>query len=265
MKHVEPKAALIARPDLDWVELGKYLKSVGAEKWWTRRLDDDDWYSDDAQTLIEVGGKVCYRSWEPGLNPNVTKVRDDQDEYLANILRSGHGSVLEHANFTFVFHHISRVVTHELVRHRAGVAISQESMRYVRLDDIPFWVPDWAKEDEFVMWIIEEHVRRSEQVQADLAEYFKLDEPGTPFHEKKAKTSFMRRLAPGGVATEMVWTANVRTLRHVIESRTAEGAEEEIRLVFGQVAEIMRKECPALFGDLRRNDKGEYVPEWRKV
>ena len=49
---------------------------------------------------------MCYRSWEPGLNPNVRKVRDDQDAYLQNILRQQHGSVLEHVSFTFVLHNV---------------------------------------------------------------------------------------------------------------------------------------------------------------
>ena len=99
----------------------------------------------DGEALVEFGGRLCYRSWEPGLNANVTKVREDSMEYLGNILKSGHGSVTEHANFSFVLHNISRVLTHEIVRHRAGAAYSQESMRFVRLTDIPFWFPEWAR------------------------------------------------------------------------------------------------------------------------
>jgi thymidylate synthase (FAD) len=83
-------------------------------------------------------------------------------------------------------------------------------------------------------------------------------------HEKKAKTSFMRRFAPEGLATGLVWTANIRTLRHTIEARTARGAEEEIRLVFGKIGELMLTEAPALFGDYTVTD-GTWVPGWRKV
>ena len=68
----------------------------------------------------------CYRSWEPGLNPNVTRIRTDQAKYLENILASAHGSVLEHVSFTFVLHNVSRVFTHEVVRHRPGVAMWEE-------------------------------------------------------------------------------------------------------------------------------------------
>jgi thymidylate synthase (FAD) len=103
-----------------------------------------------------------------------------------------------------------------------------------------------------------------EEFQRWMAQHFGLDEEGVPFHEKKEKTSFMRRFAPDGVATGIVWTANIRTLRHTIEARTDPGAEEEIRLVFGKIAEIMRAEAPALFADYEVRD-GAWVPRWRKV
>jgi thymidylate synthase (FAD) len=81
----------------------------------------------DPQNLAEFAGRLCCRSWEPGLNPNVTRVRTDQDAYLGNILASMHGSVLEHISFSFVLHNVSRVFTHELIRHRPGVAVSRSS------------------------------------------------------------------------------------------------------------------------------------------
>jgi thymidylate synthase (FAD) len=75
----------------------------------------------------------------------------------------------------------------------------------------------------------------------------------------------MRRLAPIGLSTDIVWTANVRTLRHVIEMRTAAGAEEELRLVFDAIAGIMQAEAPGLFQDFTRAEDGSWVPEYRKV
>jgi len=154
--------------------------------------------------------------------------------------------------------------THELVRHRPGTAVSQESLRFVRLDDIPFWFPDWAREDPELMKRATALLDQMEEMQRWMAEHFGLDDAGVPFHEKKHKTSFMRRLAPDGVATGIVWTANIRTLRHTIEARTDPGAEEEIRLVFGRIAELMRAEAPLLFGDYEVRD-GAWVPRYRKV
>lgn len=267
MKPVEPEVFLVARPGIDYGGVAAYLRQAGGERW-LERLDRDQLQGDqdrhDAENLVEFAGKMCYRSWEPGLNPNVRRVRDDHAKYLENILRSGHGSVLEHASFTFVLHNVSRVFTHELVRHRPGTAISQESMRFVRLDEISMWIPDWAKVDPYVMQEVAYLLDRMELFQQSMADHFKLDDDGVPFHEKKHKTSFMRRFAPDGVATGIVWTANIRTLRHVIEMRTDPGAEEEIRLVFGKIGEIMRAEAPALFGDYQVDGDGAWVPGWRK-
>ena len=132
---------LIARPSIDVEGMRGYLHDVGGESWLERRLEGADGELNGGELIVEFGGRACYRSWEPGLNANVTKVRTDQREYFANILRSAHGSVLEHANYSFALRNVSRVFTHELVRHRAGSAFSQESLRYVRLTDIGFRVP----------------------------------------------------------------------------------------------------------------------------
>jgi thymidylate synthase (FAD) len=275
---------LVAQPAIDYDQLAAYLREVGGEQW-LERLDRGDLPADgrqadggeraggeqaaggrasDAQNLAEFAGKMCYRAWEPGLNPNVRRVRNDHEAYLQNILKQAHGSVLEHASFTFVLHNVSRVFSHELVRHRPGTAVSQESLRFVRLDEIPFWFPDWAREDPELMKRATALLGQMEEFQLWMAEHFGLDDEGVPFHEKKEKTSFMRRFAPDGVATGIVWTANIRTLRHTIEARTDPGAEEEIRLVFGKIAEIMRAEAPALFADYEVQD-GAWVPKWRKV
>jgi thymidylate synthase (FAD) len=260
---VEPEIRLVARPQLDYDMIAEYLAEVGGSSW-LERLDRDQ-LDNDAQNLAEFAGKMCYRSWEPGLNPNVKRVRDDQVVYLQNILAQAHGSVLEHISFTFVLHNVSRVFTHELVRHRPGTAVSQESLRFVRLADIPFWFPEWAREDEELMKRAGSLLGEMEAFQRWMAEHFGLDDDGVKMHEKKHKTSFMRRFAPDGVATGIVWTANERTLRHTIEARTDLGAEEEIRLLFGRIGELMRAEAPALFGDYEVSADGAWVPGWRKV
>ena len=239
-----------------------YLSDVGGGSWLERRLQESDGKPNGGELVVEFGGRACYRSWEPGLNPNVTRVRTDQREYFANILRSAHGSVLEHANWSFALRSVSRVFTHELVRHRAGSAFSQESLRYVRLTDIGFRVPPALEPlREQVLSIVEQ----LEEFQVNAAEQLGIEEDGVPFHVKKEVTSALRRLAPIGLSTDILWTANARTLRHVIEMRTAEGAEEELRLVFDTIARIMQAEAPGLFQDFTRSEDGAWVPEHRKV
>jgi thymidylate synthase (FAD) len=262
MHETTPSVFLIARPSIDIEGMRGYLRDIGGESWLERRLGEAEDDLNAGELIIEFGGRACYRSWEPGLNPNVTKVRTDRREYFANILRSGHGSVLEHANYSFALRNVSRVLTHELVRHRAGSAFSQESLRYVRLTDIGFRVPPALEPvRERVLSIVEQ----LEEFQVSAASELGVDEEGVPFHVKKEVTSALRRLAPIGLSTDIIWTANARTLRHVIEMRTAEGAEEELRLVFDRVAHIMSEEAPELFQDFARQDDGSWVPEHHKV
>ena len=261
MRDVEPTVELISRPHVDWEAIETYLEEVGGQAW-GRRVREQD--SPDSEDLLEFSGRMCYRSWEPGLNPNVSRVRTDSGDYLANVVSSQHGSVLEHASYTFVLHNVSRVFTHELIRHRAGSAYSQESLRYVRLEDIPFWFPEWAREDSELMERCLALLDAMENHQKWMAEHFGLDEEGTKFSHKKHMTSFMRRFAPEGLATGIVYTANLRSLRHVIEMRTALGAEEEIRLVFNKIGGIMRTEAPAIFADYTV-ENGVWIPGTRKA
>jgi thymidylate synthase (FAD) len=262
LRETTPAVFLIARPSIDLDGMRGYLESVGGESWLDRRIEEASGAPNPGEQLVEFSGRLCYRSWEPGLNPNVTRIRTDQREYFENILRSAHGSVLEHASYSMVFRNVSRVFTHELVRHRAGSAFSQESLRYVRLTDIGFRVPPAL---EPVRQQVVDIVERLEEFQVSAAEALGIDEPDVPFHVKKEVTSALRRLAPIGLSTDIVWTANVRTLRHVLEMRTAPGAEEELRLVFDQVGRLMQAEAPNLFQDFHRDDEGSWVPDYRKV
>lgn len=261
MHETVPTIHVIARPSIDLDGVRRYLEEVGGRSWLDRRLGEGA-ATGSGELLVEFAGRVCYRSWEPGLNPNVRRVRTDRGEYLRNILRSGHGSVLEHASYSFVLRDVSRVATHEIVRHRAGAAYSQESLRYVRLVDIGFRVPPVL---EPLRHRCVELVEQLEQFQVDAARALEIDAEGVPFHVKKEVTSALRRLAPMGVSTDLVLTMNLRTLRHVIEMRTAPGAEEEMRAIFGRLGEIMVVEAPGVFQDFRRLDDGSWVPEHPKV
>jgi thymidylate synthase (FAD) len=103
MEFVEPEVHLIAKTELDTEALEAYLVSIG----------DPDWKPDGeiagGENLVVAAGKMCYRSWQPwdpekpeASNPNVGRVRNDSKLYLYNILKSQHGSILEHVNVTFV-------------------------------------------------------------------------------------------------------------------------------------------------------------------
>lgn len=262
MISTTPQVFLVARPAIEWEGVSNYLRAVAGEAWMERATQSD---SSAAEALVEFMGRLCYRSWEPGLNPNVTKIRTDAAAYIDNILRSAHGSVLEHASYSFVFYNVSRVFTHELVRHRAGTAISQESLRYVRLTELPFAHPEFVREDEELSSAADQLLQSMEAFQELAASRTGIAEPGTAFADKKTVTSAMRRYAPEGVSTSIGWTANVRALRHIVAMRTDVSAEVEIRAVFDQVASILKAEAPLLFADFERHTDGSWKPQYPKV
>jgi len=249
---------LVGETRINEPEIRKYLAHVGAPEWDTNAPTAGEY-------LMEFMGRLCYRAWKPGMNANVTKVREGNDKYLANIIGVKHGSVLEHCVTNWVFADVSRVFTHELVRHRAGTAFSQESLRFVRLTDLGLWLPPEIEAQSWLKELFEETFKNLEELQVAMAEKLRLDDPGFQFKEKKVLTSLMRRLAPLGLATTIGASFNFRALRHVIEMRTAESAEVEIRLVFDMVAEIAKKKWPNVFADFDRNEKGEWIPKSSKV
>src|SRR5713226_1290895 len=123
----EPSVYLVGRQTINAKELDGFLSDHGVS-----------WQSDTevaAEYLTEVAGRVCYMSFAKP-RPGGNKV------YLDHILEVGHGSVLEHAVWNFVITGVSRTLTHELVRHRAGWAYSQLSQRYVDESVAEYVEPD---------------------------------------------------------------------------------------------------------------------------
>lgn len=256
MIHVEPSVHLVGKTHS--IKEGMYdaLEAMGADPKW---VEGRQVYG---ETLIEFMGRLCYGSFEVGLNPNVTKIRPEQAEYLENVISQGHGSVFEHSTLSFAFINISRVFTHELVRHRVGTAMSQESLRYVRLDELKGYfplptpvTPEQAQSVADLKDVLESAFDRSAEYYLEVLGLFAELEGVTdfndlPFAKKKEYTSFARRVAPIGLATKIGWTSNIRTLRHVIEMRTSRHAEIEIRHMYNDVFGICVDQHPAMFSDV---------------
>lgn len=268
MRRVEPKPYLIGESMLNQREVDLYLRETYGEEggaWFDENIGFDERETSSSELLTEIMGRLCYRSFAPGLNKNVSKIRKGNDEYLANIIKSKHGSVLEHGSTNWIIKDVSRVFTHELVRHRAGVAVSQESLRYVRMDDFGLWLPEDPALTPELIKACENHVELSERFCSWLSDQLGLDKSDAKFEYKKKWTSFIRRFAPQGMATTIGITINFRAMRHVLEMRTAESAEVEIRYVFDKIAEMAKEKWPALLSDFSKNNKGEWVPSHSKV
>lgn len=261
----------LAHTIIDALEVRKWLDKLGVNEF---DLPPRGEVSSPA-LLIALAAKRCYLAFEPGLNPNVTKVRSDYTEYFDNILRQGHGSVLEHATYSYAIEGLSRVATAELNRHRAGWAISEGSLRFIRFDEIPFWMPDSfrdAQGDDLDLQVRKTKSRQlfrdafaqMERTYAEFCDIWQMDEGDKNFAYKKRVTSAARRIVGMGVSTGGVWTGNIRALRHVIAMRTDPAAEEEIAHVFTMIAQDIIKREPMLFQDFKPM-AGGYQPQHWKV
>lgn len=192
-------------------------------------------------TLIEMAARRCYRSFDPSLNTNLTQIRKDRAEYLANIVNQEHGSTFAHATVTIAFEGVSRVFTHEIVRNSIGNAFSQESLRYVAVHDLKVRLAkilDFASDKLLTAMLHLEktlaEVRAEGEVNAT-AEQLK------SFTWKKEFTSALRHFIPQ-ITTGIVVTFNMRSLRWFLAQRTAPGVEEEMREVAFMVYSLLMKE-----------------------
>lgn len=270
-KQVPIKIFNIARMAVDREETRRWLDYIGAENF---EIPPEETISDPA-LLVALAAKRCYMSFEPGLNPNITKVRQDLVEYLDNILQQRHGSVIEHAVYSFAIEGVSRVFTAEMNRHRAGWAISEGSLRFIRFDkDIPFWMPtsltekpgddaDLANRKARSRSTFMKAFAHQEQCYAELLDIWGMDEDNKNFAYKKKVTSCLRRIVGMGVATGGVWTGNLRAVRHVVAMRAEPAAEEEIYYVFCRIAEMMIEREPALFGDFSFENAAWRPKNWK--
>lgn len=213
---------------------------------------------DIASLLSEFGGRFCYRSW--------TKGRETPD-YIKNIIESRHGSVLEHASWTFAIAGVSRSLSLELARHRTGIGFSQESQRYVDAKDIRFVVhpnelPIFKEDPDYRNWL--EHVY-SEAMYAYEAKQKTLQE----FYEARGLKGFKlqkrvneaaRSVLPNAAETRITWTVNARALRHILEVRGSLHAEPEIRNWALKIYEKVKESL--IFSDFRvmvDDEAGEFL------
>lgn len=232
----EPTVYLLGRQTVNDAELDRFLKDNGVT-----------WETDTevaAEYLSEVAGRVCYMSFaKPRPGGNKT--------YLEHILQVGHGSVLEHGVWNFVFTGISRTCTHELIRHRAGWGYSQLSQRYVDESIAEYVEPDCIADNAELHKLWLDAVTGAHHAYMRLTEgllaVFK-EVPDKTLRRKLARQA-ARSVLPNATETKIFVTANARALRHFIELRASRHAEVEIRKLAVQVLRIMQAEAPNLFRD----------------
>lgn len=210
--------------------------------------------STDGERLAEFAGRLCYMSQH---NPAKRETR----EYLENIKKQGHGSVLEHANYSVLLEGVSRSLTHELVRHRAGFAYSQLSQRYVDESDANFVVPPAIIGDEALESAWRAQVEAAQETYVSFVARL-MERYGwvaDKVHRRKMAREAARSVLPNATETKIVVTGNARAWRTMLELRSSEGAELEIRRMAVAVLRLLQQEAPGLFSDFE-----VYVAEDRR-
>jgi thymidylate synthase (FAD) len=200
--------------------------------------------SSDGERLAEFAGRLCYMSQRNPANRTTA-------EYLENIKKQAHGSVLEHANYSLLLEGVSRSLTHELVRHRAGFAYSQLSQRYVDESVADFVIPPAIIGDEALESRWRSQMEDAQKTYVALVDqlmerYSWVDDR---VHRRKMAREAARGVLPNSTETKIVATANVRAWRSMLELRAGEGAELEIRRLAVAIIHILKKEAPAFFSD----------------
>jgi thymidylate synthase (FAD) len=217
------------------------------------------WQSDSdvpGEAVAEFAGRLCYLSFgaDAGFEGGHRLItgRTTNQEYLTNILRTRHGSVLEHAVWTLLLEGVSRALTHELVRHR-HFSYSQLSQRYVDESEVGFVLPPEIAEGTPAFEIWKASCERANDeyrtLLAEIEEQVK-DEPSKTLRRKRARQT-ARSLLPNSTETKIVVTGNARAWRHFIELRGSPHADTEIRRLAMMVLARLQEEAPALFGDYR--------------
>ncbi len=204
------------------------------------------WIGDatDGERLAEFAGRLCYMSQR---NPANRTTRD----YLENIKRQGHGSVLEHATYSILLEGVSRSLTHELVRHRAGFAFSQLSQRYVDESSASFVVPPAVIGDDSLETAWRDEVEGAQRAYVALVEQLmgRYAWVADKVHRRKMAREAARAVLPNSTETKIVVTANARAWRTMLELRSSEGAELEIRRAAVGILRLLQAEAPGFFSD----------------
>jgi thymidylate synthase (FAD) len=174
--------------------------------------------------LIYTACRTCYSELEPqDIFERATTgqvATDKQQDLIRRVIESGHGSTIEHIVFTFAISGVTRTLSHQLVRHRAGVAFDQQSQRYLNYKRPSYMVPGSLQDAP-----AELKDRFTAEMDDSLAFYGEMLEAGIPGEDA-------RFVMPNATRTNLIMTANLRSLIHMSGLRLCTMAQWEIRRLF---------------------------------
>jgi thymidylate synthase (FAD) len=250
----KPKVYVLGRQLVVDEELARFLQDEGL-------LFTTDTQA-AAEVLAEIAGRACYMSFGKG--------RKSNREYIENILASKHGSVLEHAVWCLLITGVSRALTHELVRHRAGFGYSQLSQRYVDESTARYVVPPLYQENPELRQKWQQTIECVRKAYLELAEataqYVQQKHPEmAPRDRRKWARQAARSILPNATETKIFVSGNSRAWRHFLELRGSPHADSEIRLLAVEIFRVLNKESPNIFQDIELVDEPDGMPSVRVI
>lgn len=213
------------------------------------------------ELLVAQAAKLCYSN--ASIDDLQKKIENnDQTTFINNLIEMTHLSPLEHITFTFGIEGISRSCSHQLCRHRVGIAISQKSQRYVKENDFNYIVPESIKEQKELSYTDRKGNYEplngqdwfSDKIKLIQRWYNELLEQGVPPEDA-------RFLLPNACETKMIVTMNARELLHFFQVRCCNRAQLEIRNLAIEMLKLVKNISPTIFRNSGPNCVSNYCKE----
>lgn len=213
-------------------------------------------HTPDPERVVASAAKLCYS--KSGVSDLIERQSDEEvQRFLGILMDLGHESPVEHVSFTFGVEGVSRVLTHQLVRHRMA-SYSQQSQRYVKLEQFEYVMPPMIEADERAKEIFIEAMeadQKSYNALTDvLVEKYKavyadegMDEKKAARQAEKKAIEDARFVFPNACETKIVFTMNARSLMNFFHHRTCQRAQWEIRHLAIEMLRQVREVAPTLF------------------
>ena len=215
-------------------------------------------YTPEPDKVVAQAGKLCYSA--VGVDEITQKLTEEEIARYVNMLASiHHESPLEHVSFTFAIEGVSRVLTHQLVRHRLA-SYSQQSQRYVKLEQFEYIVPPAIEKNEKAKALFIETMEKDQEaynqivdelINDKIREFKKIHDRDLTKKEysaiEKQAIEDARYVFPNACETKIAVTMNARSLLHFFNVRCCNRAQWEIREMATEMLKECKKIAPALF------------------
>lgn len=257
LKSEAPKLFLVGRPNFDY---DSFLRFLDAEReTWLKTKE-----ASIPENIVEVAGRLCYMSF------GSRQFRKCNGDYIHNLIKQGHESVLEHVNWSFILTGVSRAFTHQLVRHRVGFSFSQLSQQYHDENNASFVMPNIIARFQHLAESWRRSVRQSKRAYQELLSHLQSEafHRLTPLEKRefhRAVRTAARSVLPNATETKIFITANARAIRHFLALRGGIPGDEEMRIVSALILRALNQEAPTLFADFTIEEMSDGTPIVRQV